>query len=409
MSGIQKVEHLFRHEYGKMVALLTGRYSSRHIELIEDAVQDALLKAMQIWGYQNPPANPSAWLYRVANNRIIDNLRRSKKVVDFETISQVIATDEGEPPLSGELADSQLRMIFACCHPELSPSQQVMLSLKLLCGLSVREISQAFMKKEDSVKRIITRAKSRFRGKVGVLSVPVGAALESRIDTVLQVLYLMFNEGYKATDGELLTKNEICEDAIRLGGILLSNRHCNTPEVNALMSLMCLNASRLKARINQDGDLCTLENQDRTKWDAESIAWGLNFLKQSARGDRISQYHIEAGIAGHYATAPSFDETDWQAILNLYNLLIDLNPSPFVKLNRIVVFSKIHGAEAGLRELAALNTPAMNKNHLFYSIRADLRAAAGLKAEAFEDLRRATDLAENAVERRFLERKLSSL
>jgi RNA polymerase sigma factor (sigma-70 family) len=145
---IQKVEHLFRHEYGKIVSLLTGWYSSRHIELIEDAVQDALLKAMQIWGYQKPPGNPSAWLYRVANNRIIDQLRRSKKVVDFETVSQVIEIGEGDPSLSGELADNQLKMIFACCHPELSRPQQVMLSLKLLCGLSIREISRAFMKKD---------------------------------------------------------------------------------------------------------------------------------------------------------------------------------------------------------------------------------------------------------------------
>lgn len=409
MSEIQKVEHLFRHEYGKIVSLLTGRYSSRHIDLIEDAVQDALLKAMQIWGYQKPPDNPSAWLLRVANNRIIDLIRRSKKVVAFETIPQVIAVGEGDPALSGELADNQLKMIFACCHPELSQSQQVMLSLKLLCGLSVREISRAFMKRDDSVKRTITRAKSRFRDKVGVLSVPVGSALKSRIDAVLKVLYLMFNEGYKATDGALLTKNEICEEAIRLGGILLSNPHCDTPEVNALMSLMCLNASRLNARINQDGDLCTLENQDRTKWDTESISWGLYFLKHSARGNRISQYHIEAGIASHYATAPSFDKTDWQAILDLYNLLVKLNPSPFVKLNRIVVFSKIRGAEAGLRELAASYTPTMTSNHLFYSIRADLRAVAGLRAEALEDLLKATDLAENAVEKRFLERKMTTL
>jgi predicted RNA polymerase sigma factor len=329
--------------------------------------------------------------------------------VAFATIPQVIAVGEDDPALSGELADYQLKMIFACCHPELSQSQQVMLSLKLLCGLSVREISRAFMKKDDSVKRIITRAKSRFRDKVGVLSVPVGSELKSRIEAVLKVLYLMFNEGYKATDGALLTKNEICEEAIRLGGILLSNPHCDTPEVNALMSLMCLSASRLNARINQDGNLCTLENQDRAKWDAESINWGLYFLKNSARGDRISQYHLEAGIASHYATAPSFDETDWQAILDLYNLLLKLNPSPFVKLNRIVVFSKIRGAEAGLRELTASNTPSMKKNHLFYSIRSDLKAVAGLKAEALEDLRRATDLAENAVEKRFLEHKMTTI
>lgn len=406
MSEIQRVEHLFRHEYGKIVSLLTGRYSARHIELIEDAVQDALLKAMQMWGYQNPPENPSAWLYRVANNRIIDQLRRSKRAVDPDTVSEASEEMEHDPTLAAELADDQLKMIFACCHPELSESQQIMLSLKLLCGLSVREIARAFMKKEASVKRTITRAKDRFREKIGQLSVPAGHDLKPRIDAVLKVLYLMFTEGYKATDGELLTKNEICEEAIRLGGILQSNRHCDTPEVNALMALMCLNASRLRARIDGDGNLCTLENQDRTLWNADAIEWGLRFLKRSAAGDQLSQYHLEAGIAGLYATAPSFADTDWKAILDLYNLLLKQNPSPFVKLNRIVVYSKVHGSKTGLTELDKLNTPVLKKHHLYYTIRADLKTDIGLTRDAATDLRRAAELVENAVERRFLQLKL---
>lgn len=409
VSENQKVEHLFRHEYGKIVSLLTGRYSSRHIELIEDAVQDALLKAMQMWGYQNPPENPSAWLYRVANNRVIDQLRRSKKAVDPETVSAVSEKEDFDPALTAELADDQLKMIFACCHPELSESQQIMLSLKLLGGLSVREIARGFIKKEASVKRTITRAKALFRERIGHLSVPAGEDLKPRIDAVLKVLYLMFNEGYKATDGELLTKHEICQEAIRLGGILQSNQHCDTPEVNALMALMCLNASRLDARTDADGNLCTLENQDRSRWNAEFVDWGLRFLKKSASGEQLSQYHLEAGIAGLYATASSFAETDWNAILELYDNLVKLNPSPFVRLNRIVVFSKVHGAESALRELGSTNSPALKKHHLYYTIRADLKAENGSKPDAIEDLRRATDLSENAVEKRFLEKKLNRL
>ena len=405
------VGHLFRHEYSKIVAFLTNKYSSYKIDLIEDAVQEALLKAMKVWGYQNIPDNPSAWLYRVANNHLIDQLRRESRSVELNIPEdQWLDSSRADEKIPGDLGDEQLKMIFACCHPALNASDQIMLSLKLLCGLSVKEIANALLKKEDAVKKALARAKQKFKQEVGELLVPEGIELRKRLSVVLRVIYLLFNEGYKTTGGEQLTRKDICEDAIRLGAILQRNRYCDTPELNALLALMCFNAARLDARLGSGKELITLENQDRSLWDAEYILWGIHFLSRASNGVNISEYHLEAAIASFYSTAKSFRETDWESILTLYDLLIKVNRSPIVALNRLVVLEKVKGAEAALKEIQKLEKEkSLRNSYLLYSIKADFQLSLNNRKDAKQLLKQAIQLTGNIIEKKFLQKKLAGI
>lgn len=406
------LDHLFRHEYSKLVALLAGKYAARNIDLIEDAVQDALLKAMQVWSYHHSiPDNPTAWLYRVANNRLIDLLRRQKFQVDVNhEIFLNAGADPALPDFDQVLPDEMLTMIFACCHPSLAETEQIMLSLKLLGGLSVREIAASLFKKEAAVKKVIYRAKQKFKSKSIELQPPDNTDLAKRLQVVLKVLYLMFNEGYKATEGNQLIKKEICEEAIRLAYLLHQHRFQETPHLNALLALMCFNAARFDTRIDDKGNLLTLAHQQRKKWDQEYIRWGLHFQQLSARGREISEYHLEAGIASLYVTAPSFPETDWPAILLHYDALIQHNPSPVIALNRAVVLGKVEGPEKALAAISELEArPGLQKHHLLYSIKADLLLLQEKHQSAAALLTRAIDLTGNAIEKRFLRNKLAEI
>ncbi len=410
-SSFQSIDHLFRRTYGQLVAQFTARYSSRYIDLIEDAVQEALIKAMRVWPFSGgEPANPEGWLYRVANNHLIDQMRRNQRSVGYdaqvEVLEQASNTKE-EFYLEGELEDEQLKMIFACCHPELNEKERLILSLKLLGGLGTREIATALLKKPEAIKKAITRAKEKFRDKVGHLSVPHGAGLKPRLYSVLRVIYLMFNEGYKASEGEFLIKKEICDEAIRLALILEQHPNCNIPELNALIALMYFNASRFGARIDATGNLVTLENQDRELWDKNMINWGMHFINKAAQGVVRSEYHFLAGIASFYATAESFQKTNWESILLLYDWLIHFNPNPMAALNRIVVVEKVKGAEKALEELETLsNTKEVKDHYLFHAIRADLYFAKGNIEAAISSLKAGIELAGNALEKRFMENKL---
>lgn len=405
------IDLIFRREYSKIVAYLTNKYSPHYIDFIEDAVQEALLKAMMLWPFHAMPENPSGWLYRVANNHLIDQLRRNQKTVPFEIPESALSTDGKVPEMAEtELPDERLKMIFACCHPSLQEVEQIMLSLKLLCGLSVKEIAAALIKKEDAVKKAITRGKKKFQTRIGALTVPEGNELRSRLDVVLKVIYLLFNEGYKSTEGQHLIRKDICEEAIRLAGILHENRYCNTPDLNGLLALMCFSAARFDARVNSDGELLTLEHQDRSLWDRNYINLATYFLAESAAGNHLSQYHLEAAIAGHHSTAENFQATDWEAILFIYDQLATLEGTPIVALNRLVVLEKVNGPGEALKELEALNIDGkLKSNYLFHSIKADFQIALGNIAEGIQSLKTAIWLASNSIEIRFLERKLQSL
>ncbi len=405
----QKLDHLFRHEYGKLVSLFANKYSPHLIDTIEDAVQEALYKAARQWSFQPMPNNPSAWLYRVVNNQIIDYLRKEAKSVSYEqaVTADAIGEEESRLPEEKVIVDDQLRMIFACCHPAMKPTEQLMISLKLLCGLSVKEIARALLKQEEATKRAITRAKVKFREEVGALKVPEGGDLENRLEAVLQVIYLLFNEGYKATEGSKLMKLDLCEEAIRLAFLLTNEPSCNKGELKALIAMMLFKAARFPARTDEAGNLLTLENQDRSKYDEEHIKWGWHFLHDSSKFSGSSVYQLEAAISCYYTTAETYEKTNWKAILSLYDTLVKLKPVPVVQMSRILVLSKVKGATAALKEMEGLEE-VIEWNQSFLALKADLYAEIGNWSAARVHLQKAIGQALNITERRFLEKKLQS-
>ena len=266
------------------------------------------------------------------------------------------------------------------------------------------------MKKEEAVKKAITRAKQKFKEKVGELAIPEGRELFDRLEAVLKVIYLIFNEGYKATEGETLIKKDICDEAIRMALILHNNDICDTAELNALLALMFFNASRFDARLDENGNLLTLDKQNYSLWKQDYIEQGLQFLNNSSRGTSISEYHIEAVIASIYSTSNSFEETNWEAILRLYNVLLDINPSPIIKLNRLVVLEKVNGTNEALSQITELEKDGeISNNYLLYTIKADFQKTLGNINEARELLKKAIELNDNSIEKNFLINKLESI
>ncbi len=404
------MDHLFRHEYGKIVSTLSSKYSVQLIELIEDAVQDTLLKAMQLWSFNPVPENPSGWLYKVANNNLIDQLRKQKKLTDFELLPDIKVEFIEDNYTETELHDDQLKMVFACCHPMLSLPDQLMLSLKLLGGLNLKEIGHALFKREETVKKALTRAKTKFKNEIGEIDLPGKTELLQRLDSVVKVLYLMFNEGYKTTDSKQLVKKDICLEAIRLALLLVNNPNYNTPNLNALIALMYFNFARFDARTNEEGELVKFEKQDRTKWDRDLIKVGSLYLKEAYAKDEITAYHLEASIAGLYAISNSFETVDWPQILKLYDRLLTVKDNAIVRLNRIVVLRKVRGANTALKELDRLSSlKEMKNNYLYYSIQSDLCSAIGQRENAVSAIQTAIGFCENLIEKKYLENSAAKL
>ncbi|KYG78906.1 RNA polymerase sigma factor [Roseivirga echinicomitans] len=400
------IDHLFRQEYAKLVSLFTNRYSSALIDQIEDAVQESLLKAAKLWSFQSIPENPSAWLYRVANNQLIDQLRRQNKSVAYESQNESVEENVSEFELEeGQLVDAQLRMIFACCHPSMKLQEQLILSLKLLCGLSVKEIARALLKKEDAAKKAITRAKHKFKTEVGELLVPEGEAINERLDAVLQVIYLLFNEGYKATEGDELIRHELCEEAIRLAFILTNAKDCHTSELNALIAMMLFKAARFPARTGKDGSLVTLEHQDRSLYREDYIQWAWKFMQESSKAENTSVYQLEAAISSYYTVAASYEKTNWKVIFQLYDGLVKLKPAPVVKMSRVFVMSKVLGAQKALEAMAEIEGES-SEVQSFQALKAELYAGVGDFDNASIHLKKAIEQAQNITEKRFLEAKL---
>jgi RNA polymerase sigma-70 factor (ECF subfamily) len=301
-------------------------------------------------------------------------------------------------------------MIFACAHPALSETEQIMLSLKLLIGLNINEIAAAMLKNYEGVKKAITRAKKKFKNEVGRLEVPPENELNSRLEVVLKVLYLVFNEGYKSTGGVKLIKKDICAEAIRLAFILYEHQHCGTTELKALIALMYFKSARFDARINDAGELVTMEFQDRDLWNREHIAIGLKYLNESAYGKHVSRYHIEAGIESEYMISESYEKINWRQILALYNMLLNIQANPVVKLNRIVVLEKVKGTKSAMSELALLETRKdMVDNYLLYAIKGDLLLKSGDSDGAHSAFTRAMQLTDNEIEKKFLNNKLNQI
>jgi RNA polymerase sigma factor (sigma-70 family) len=369
----QLVDHLYRHEAGKLVAVLTGVFGPANMELAEDVVHDSLVEAMKDWPYKGLPNDPSAWLYKVARNKALNILNREKYKRQYaaaylQQINNNTSADEGWFQ-QHTVQDDQLRMIFTSCHPSLSKDSQVALTLKTLCGFSIPEIAHAFFTTEDTINKRLVRARQKIREAEIPFEVPASNEMETRLEAVVETIYLLFNEGYSASSGNEMIRYELCEEAIRLAEMIVIHPAIqNKSSVYALLALMLLNASRFRSRVDKNGNIRTLSEQDRKMWDASLIQKGLVYMEKSAADNRISIYHIMAAISACHCAAPDFESTDWNAILNLYDHLLLIDHSPLVKLNRAVALAKVAGPPKAVEELEQLkNDSSFHSYHLLYA------------------------------------------
>ena len=397
-----------------MVATLTRIFGIEHLNLAEDVVQEALARALQTWPFYGLPENPAAWIMRASRNLALDHVRREKSFRDKEP--EIIATLEqwptsgitgNAPLLDNEIQDDRLRMMFVCCHPLISQEDQVALALKTLCGFSPAEIASAFLTTEAAIAKRLTRAKQKIRDAKIPFEIPEGEELMRRLDSVLQSLYLLFNEGYKASSGASLIREDLCHEAVRLASLLVAHPAGNQPKTHALLALMLLNAARLASRVDDDGNLLRLQEQDRTRWDQSLIARGMFHLAQSADGNEISAYHLQAGIAACHCAAKDYASTDWRQILGLYDHLSELDDSPVVALNRAVAVAEVHGPEAGIVAAGALrNQRSLESYYLFHAVLGEFQWRLNHRQAAAARFRKSLQLTALHSERAFLLNRL---
>lgn len=370
----QTVDHLFRHESGKLVSVLSKLLGLEHLETAQDIVQDTLLQALSTWTYNGLPDNPPAWLTRVAKNKAIDYLRRGKnfkvnispqysyllrsEYVLTPTINQLFAEEE--------IQDSQLRMIFACCHPSIPAESQIALALKTLCGLGSGEIARAFLTNEETVNKRIYRAKEKIRNEKIELELPSAGELPVRLDAVLKSLYLLFNEGYNSSHPDELIRQDLCEEAMRLAYLLTQHDITNTSRTQALLALFCFQASRLQARLDDKGHIVLLKYQDRSKWYQPLIKKGFYFMDIAVTEPfDTSVYHLEAAIASLHASAKTFEETDWKGIYFLYKQLYNLQPTVIIELNKAIASSYVFNKGYALEQLQQIK--GLENYYLYYA------------------------------------------
>jgi RNA polymerase sigma-70 factor (ECF subfamily) len=406
------VEHFFRHEAGRLVSVLTRLFGWRHFDLVEDMVQATLLDALEAWRVRGVPDNPSGWVHRVARNKVLDALRRDQigQRVLAERAAVQPARDEGLDELffDSEIEDSQLRMMFACCHPHLARENQLALTLKALCGFGNAEIARALLVGEETVKKRLQRATRDLIDHQIALDVPAADELARRLDGVHQVLYLLFNEGYSASEGETAIRVDLCEEAARLCHLLCSHPRFRTPAADALLALMLFHGARLESRLDPGGSVLLLEEQDRSTWDQGLIRRAQEFLARSAEGTVLSAFHLEAAIAYHHCAATSYAATDWPAIRRLYDALLTLQRSPVVLLNRAIVVAQIEGPQAGIRALdEAGRDPVLRRYHLFDATLGELYRRAGDAARAREHLEAARRKTTSPFDRELIDRRLA--
>jgi RNA polymerase sigma-70 factor (ECF subfamily) len=407
-------DDLFRHEAGKLISVLTGIFGINRLQLAEDVVQESLVRALRRWPYIGIPKNPAAWLTQTAKNLALDLIRRENLFHDKEP--QIIAFMEqwpsdlagGESPMfESEIRDGRLRLMFACCHPVLSPEDQTALALKTLCAFSAAEIAKAFLASEPAIAKRLTRAKQKIRDERIPFEIPAGGELSRRLDAVLQTLYLLFNEGYKASSGDDLIREELCQEAIRLASLLADHPAGNQPRTHALIALMLLNAARLPARTDAEGNILRLKEQDRCSWNRPMIARGMLHLSKSAAGEELTAYHLQAGIAACHCAARDYESTDWRQILSLYDRLLELDDSPVVALNRAVAVANVHGPRAGIEAVEAIqNGSQLNSYYLLYAVLGEFEEQQNNFRAARDHFRKALELTELRSEQSFLSKRL---
>ena len=409
----QLAGHLFRHEAGRMASVLTRLLGFQNIELAEDIVQDALLKALNTWKYQGIPDNPSAWLYKTAKNKAIDLLRKQHvlKKIENELVYELQSEWTLSPTvnqlfLENEIEDSQLRMIFACCHPSIPYESQIALTLKTLCGLSVNEIAHGFLTTEETISKRLYRAKEKIRSERIALEAPTEVFLQERLRAVLHTLYLLFNEGHNSSHPEILVREDLCEEAMRLCILLTQNTRTNLPRTRALLALMCFQASRLNARIADDGNIVLLRYQNRLIWNQDLISRGHAYLVSAASGEELSDYHLEAAIAACHAFAPTFEQTDWPRILSLYELLSKVKPGPIVDLNKAIATGYVESAQRGIEELNKIE--GLERHYLYHAALGDFYFQSGDTLRAMFRYKIALPLTSSNQEKKLIEQKMKA-
>ncbi|QDV49853.1 RNA polymerase sigma factor [Gimesia fumaroli] len=411
-STNQLVEHFFRHESANLIAVLTRAFGIRRIEMVEDAVQVALLEAMHAWKLHGTPENPAAWIHRAAKNRMLDVLRREKTYEKAVSLSgQSIDNQESivNQWLEEEhLPDSLLRMMFVCCHPSLDRKTQIALTLNSLCGFGIPEIARGLLLPNETVKKRIWRAKKSLTAANVQIELPSDNHLAQRLDVVHIVLYLMFNEGYSTSHGTNPIRDDICEEAVRLCHLLCESP-CSQPATKALLALLLFHAARLDARTNENGVVILLEDQDRAKWDHHLICAAQSWLAQS-KSDQPTTFHIEAAIAMLHCVSPSLEATDWHTIARLYNRLLHLRDSPIYALNRAVAVGQAGDPREAMSQLQLLRSRKVMKSYLLLDCAfARMHELQGNTKEAINSYSVALSKVVAPHEKQLLERKIRKL
>lgn len=408
------VEHFFRHEYGRLVAVLVRSLGARRLELAEDSVQEAMRRALQSWGLGRMPDQPAAWLLQVARRLVVDQLRRTRLEEKYLAAqpSGAVALDEGGPSVhfAGELGDEPLRLLFLCCHPEIPPESGVALALKTVAGFGTREIATALLVPEPTVQKRIERARGRLRELALELEPLHHPWMKRRLEAVRAAIYLLFNEGYLSARGESPIRHDLCDEALRLARLLGRHPVGDDPETHALAALIAFHAARAASRLDPSGALVLLDEQDRSSWNWELVREGMDWMARSARGEILSRYHLEAAIAWEHCRAASTETTDWERIVKLYEHLAAQTGGPAVELNRAIAESRCRGPSAALARLQSISATSLPENWpLWHAVLGQLHADAGQPAEAIGHLERALALSDSPAERQVISNRLSCI
>jgi RNA polymerase sigma factor (sigma-70 family) len=408
MHQPELIPHLFRTEFSKITTVLCRLFGIEHMEAAEDLTSETFLAALETWTYKGIPENPAAWLYTVAKNKARNYINRNRlfnekiaaEIKHTATKDELVEVDLSEK----NITDSQLQMLFAICHPSLSAEAQIGLSLRILCGFGIDEIATALLTNKEAISKKLYRAKEKLRTEKVVIEFPGKDEISNRLEMVLTTLYLLFNEGYYSESKDAVLREELCIEAMRLNYLLIENEQTNQPDVNALLSLMCFHSSRFAARKNENGEIILYQDQDETLWNRELITKGVYYLNRASQGNKISKYHLEAGIA-YWHTIKSDTPEKWDNILQLYNRLLQTEYSPIAALNRTFAVSKVHGKLAAIAEAEKLQ---LNENHFYFTLLGELYIDIDDK-KAKENFEKALSLSKTLTDKQTIAKKINSL